>query len=487
MIDTGKAVDADLVVTESSGTESEMKDDSCKSKNDTDADDTDIRPIYDEEPMADLQLTAEFLGKSVLQSLRNQSVVRQLNAFKSEWPQIRDSIFAKPDHMIASSECRNSSKNMPRFSLNDMLHNHYLNEARKKTQKRDRNPKSSVIPSNRFQSTADDSKPKSRRNNQTPRSLPVSKSSYVTIMVVPKANHSKSSSSFLDSKHLACSTCHKCVFNANHDACITKLLKEVNSSAKIQSHKTKNSNKPVDQKCHTQKPGRQIFTRNRWISKGKLFNSCTGKDDYELTHGSNVDIPNTHEYKQTLDLSASTSLTGQQKQRISFSAGTSFNVKQENLRYNGENQVVSKTFAVTTVDASDKHQQQPNSTLSTSTLATSVIADGNFDMKHFKTLSLDESRSADFDLSSNQEEYLEGEVAKKMTETMVQYMSKTQADYGSGVVRPKIEEKENFELKGQFLKELRTNTFSCLDHEDENEHVEKVLKIVDLFHILILL
>ncbi|GKA91824.1 hypothetical protein Tco_0813749 [Tanacetum coccineum] len=70
-----------------------------------------------------------------------------------------------------------------------------------------------------------------------------------------------------------------------------------------------------------------------------------------------------------------------------------------------------------------------------------------------------------------------------MAETMEQYMSKTRADYGSGVVGPKIEDKDNFELKGQFLKELHTNTFSDSDHEDANEHIEKVLEIVDLFHI----
>nr|GEW56236.1 hypothetical protein [Tanacetum cinerariifolium] len=50
--------------------------------------------------------------------------------------------------------------------------------------------------------------------------------------------------------------------------------------------------------------------------------------------------------------------------------------------------------------------------------------------------------------------------------------------------RPKIEDKDSFEFKGQFLKELHDNTFSGLDHEDANEHIEKVLKIVDLFHIL---
>ncbi|GJZ25860.1 hypothetical protein Tco_0570113 [Tanacetum coccineum] len=70
-----------------------------------------------------------------------------------------------------------------------------------------------------------------------------------------------------------------------------------------------------------------------------------------------------------------------------------------------------------------------------------------------------------------------------MAETMEQYISKTRADYGSGVVRPKIEDKDNFELKGQFLKELHTNTFSGSDHKDANEHIERFLEIIDLFHI----
>ncbi|GJR52946.1 hypothetical protein Tco_1403467 [Tanacetum coccineum] len=70
-----------------------------------------------------------------------------------------------------------------------------------------------------------------------------------------------------------------------------------------------------------------------------------------------------------------------------------------------------------------------------------------------------------------------------MAETMEQYMSKTRTDYGSGVARTKIDNKDQFELKGQFLKELRENTFSSSDNEDENEHIEKVLEIVDLFHV----
>ncbi|GJR59930.1 hypothetical protein Tco_1502092 [Tanacetum coccineum] len=58
-IDMGKALDADLVVIESIRTDSTVQDDNSRSGNDTNADDADIRPIYDEEPMAEVQLTAE--------------------------------------------------------------------------------------------------------------------------------------------------------------------------------------------------------------------------------------------------------------------------------------------------------------------------------------------------------------------------------------------------------------------------------------------
>ncbi|GJV69157.1 reverse transcriptase domain-containing protein [Tanacetum coccineum] len=102
--------------------------------------------------------------------------------------------------------------------------------------------------------------------------------------------------------------------------------------------------------------------------------------------------------------------------------------------------------------------------------------------RHFKTLSLDELRSPDFNLLSDQE-YSEEEEAEAMAETIEQYMSKTRTNYGSRVAMPKIDNKYQFELKGQFIKELRENTFSGSDNEDANEHIEKVLEIVDLFHV----
>nr|GEV73536.1 ribonuclease H-like domain-containing protein [Tanacetum cinerariifolium] len=137
-IDTGKALDNDLVIIERSGTESELQGDNSRSWNDTDANDADIRPIYDEMPMVEVQLTAE-------------CYIFAIGKQHTEQPEI-------------------------------------INEGR-----------------------ADQWKPTGRFFK------------YVGL---------------------------------------------------------------------------------RWIPTGKLFNSCTSKDDGKPTHGLNVDIPNTHESKQTLDLSA---------------------------------------------------------------------------------------------------------------------------------------------------------------------------------------
>nr|GEX65276.1 hypothetical protein [Tanacetum cinerariifolium] len=99
------------------------------------------------------------LGKPVLQPPRNQSIVRQPNAFKSErpnflksWfasqvdvnnilskpvtphylPKVRESALGKPHHVNAPSSSRNSQKES--YGSNDMAQNYYLEEAKKKTQ-----------------------------------------------------------------------------------------------------------------------------------------------------------------------------------------------------------------------------------------------------------------------------------------------------------------------------------------------------------------
>ncbi|GJV60965.1 hypothetical protein Tco_1467065 [Tanacetum coccineum] len=268
---------------------------------------------------------SSILGKPVLQPLRNQSVVRQPTAFRSEQPK-----FSKP---------RNSSNES--YGLNDMAHKYYLEVAKKKTQDKNMNLKPSVMHTTRLQNTANGSKPKSRSNNQTSKSLPVPKINHGMLNGVTLVDHSKNSSSFSDSKHFVCLTCQKCVFNANHDDCITKFLKEVNSRAKVQSPKSRNNIKPAKRIPNVNKPERRIskgyrfspnksfdvhkepntprsclrwkptgrifkFVGLRWIPTGKMFTDGTTKVDSEPPNGLNDDITNPYECDQTLNVNACT-------------------------------------------------------------------------------------------------------------------------------------------------------------------------------------
>ncbi|GJT67250.1 hypothetical protein Tco_1018730 [Tanacetum coccineum] len=58
-VDTSKELDASSVIIKSNGTESQEQDTSNRSGNDAHVDDADIRPIYDEEPKAEVQMTAD--------------------------------------------------------------------------------------------------------------------------------------------------------------------------------------------------------------------------------------------------------------------------------------------------------------------------------------------------------------------------------------------------------------------------------------------
>nr|GEX87198.1 reverse transcriptase domain-containing protein [Tanacetum cinerariifolium] len=131
-----------------------------KSKTGNDArDDADVKPIYDEEPMAEVQTTAEI------------------------------NVFAIGQKHIEQPEFNNEE------------------EAKKKTQERSRNSKPSLMPSARSKSTANGSKPKPRINNQNSRNWPAYKSSCVTTKTVPIVEHSRNSRNLSDSKRIVCLKC----------------------------------------------------------------------------------------------------------------------------------------------------------------------------------------------------------------------------------------------------------------------------------------
>ncbi|GJV82194.1 hypothetical protein Tco_1518064 [Tanacetum coccineum] len=63
------------------------------------------------------------------------------------------------------------------------------------------------------------------------------------------------------------------------------------------------------------------------------------------------------------------------------------------------------------------------------------------------------------------------------TFTMEQYLALDHGDIRRGVRRPEIERNVDFEIKCQFLRELRDNTFSGNKNEDAHEHVGRILEI----------
>ncbi|GJX43320.1 hypothetical protein Tco_0259996 [Tanacetum coccineum] len=160
------------------------------------------------------------------------------------------------------------------------------------------------------------------------------------------SKNNESSNSRTSNVNAVCAECGKCVFNSNHDACVSRYLNDVNARTKkpnvvpisaskpkrkmnksvatphkktvasdttIQKPKSyfkelyENTNKAwkwwIAKKCPSGykwtrttppkpslkwKPTGRIFSnvRQKWIPTGKLLNSCTGKVDSEPTHGS---------------------------------------------------------------------------------------------------------------------------------------------------------------------------------------------------------
>ncbi|GJU01419.1 hypothetical protein Tco_1111757 [Tanacetum coccineum] len=200
------------------------------------------------------------LGKPPLQAIINQPVVRQPSGYKSErsqfpkhqsaskvdvsdsltkpvtphsWPQVRKSSFTKPYDVNAPSPSRNRPKHVsfqsPRESVgsNDMIHNYYLDEAKNKAQL--------------HKYKALNTKPRTPRNQKP----------------------------FLKSKDLACPTCKKCIYSANHDECILTYRSKVNSRASAQkkdahSHKTTKRFMLVEKKSDSKKHDRQILIRQKF-------------------------------------------------------------------------------------------------------------------------------------------------------------------------------------------------------------------------------
>ncbi|GJY86744.1 retrovirus-related pol polyprotein from transposon TNT 1-94 [Tanacetum coccineum] len=241
-------------------------------------------------------------------------------------PQIRKQA-VRNTNVIAPGPSRNCPKHVshqsPREKVgsNDMVHNYYLEKAKKSAQlQKDKevNGKPSMIDPARLPNTANGCKPK-------PRNWQASMSSRVSNKDVHLGEHRKQKP-FLKFNDLQCPTCKKCLYSANHDECVLEYLSRLNHRASAQnkdakSHKITKRYMPIEKLSASKKPERQIPTghrfsnkktttektmnprsclrwkpmgrifsnvRLRWVTIGKLFNSCTSKVESEPTHGSNI-------------------------------------------------------------------------------------------------------------------------------------------------------------------------------------------------------
>ncbi|GJT93107.1 retrovirus-related pol polyprotein from transposon TNT 1-94 [Tanacetum coccineum] len=286
-------------------------------------------------------------GKSVETQFDKPSVVRKLNAQRIPKP----SVLGKPTPFSNSPEIRSfqTKQSVNKTNESDGV-NHSTSVSRpplKSYQVKDK-----VVPNN---SQVKFTKKEVEDHHR------ISSISKKTKSVTA---YNDSSNSRTSNVNAVCAECGKCVFNSNHDACVSKYLNDVNARTKkpkvvpisaskpkrktnksvatphkktvasdttIQKPKSyfkelyENTNKAwkwwIEKKCPSEykwtqttpsrpslkwKPTGRIFSnvRLRWIPIGKLLNSCTGKVESEPTHGSNVDIPHIHACKQTLGLSA---------------------------------------------------------------------------------------------------------------------------------------------------------------------------------------
>nr|GEY81510.1 hypothetical protein [Tanacetum cinerariifolium] len=238
------------------------------------------------EKMKDKSVDTKFekppiLGKLPLQPIRNQPVPYDVNAPVPFRKSPKNVSFQTPRESVGSD---------------DMVHNYYLKEAKKKAQLHNDkalNTKPSVQQSARLPNTANELNSRASAQKKDAQSL----KTIMKYMPVEKKFDSK-----------------------KHD-------RQIPIGQKLSPNKSSNvyqkTTPPIS--CHRWKPTGRIFKTVglRWVPTGNIFNSSTTKVDNEPLNCSNEDITNHNEYEQTLDVSTGT---------LNLSACTSFNPKKEGLR-----------------------------------------------------------------------------------------------------------------------------------------------------------
>nr|GEW60931.1 hypothetical protein [Tanacetum cinerariifolium] len=380
----------------------DRRDTSSRSGNDTDNDDAKIRPIYDEEPVAKVQLTDECNIFATRQQHTEQPEIINEGKVDQYTEECQSVAQFQKDFSRMEAHCIALELKYQNHALKSRQHGQIYNEASNKAKMKKEIDAFETINIELKHSVAillKENKTLKKHYKDLYDSIKIMRSKAIEQTTSLLANNAdlkaqiqekvfaiaalknelrKLKGNSVDIKFAKTSVLGKLVLQPLRNQSVVRQPNafkskrpkiqnhEVNSRAKVKSHKTRNNNKLVDQKSHIQKPNRRIFTGHifssnkscvvyektsprsclrwkptgriiktiglRWIPTGKLLDSCTGKIDSEPSHGSKVDISKIYKCKQTLDLNASTSINVQKKQSIDLSAGTSYNVKKENIR-----------------------------------------------------------------------------------------------------------------------------------------------------------
>nr|GEU70744.1 hypothetical protein [Tanacetum cinerariifolium] len=253
-VDTSKSLDASLVDTKSSVTKSVEQDTSSISGNDAHADDADIRPIYDEEPIDEVHTTAENNIFATGQQYTEQSEFNNEGEVASD--DLRDALFVGNKMHKAFPLLVESSHWQYKFPL----------------------PVEGV--------------PTARRME-----IPLPRVCTAMMKKLPVNSCAKVPSNKTTNKNKP----------VEQISVAKKLERQISKGHRFSIKKTSvvHEKTMTPRSCLRWKPTGKIFKTIglRWFPTGKIFNFSTTKVDSEPPNGSNVDITNQYECEQTLDIS----------------------------------------------------------------------------------------------------------------------------------------------------------------------------------------
>ncbi|GKD64450.1 hypothetical protein Tco_1306558 [Tanacetum coccineum] len=328
--DTSKALDASLVNTKSSRIGLEKQDTSSRSGNDTHVDDADIKPIYDEEPMAENAEQCHDTRPLPAKLTDHQTIELSNQSLEFENIYVIETINIELEHKVAKL-----------LKENETLKKHYkeLSDSIKTTRAKTIEHTTSLIAQNvefkaqlqekgfaiaalkneliKLQGNSVDTKFAKSSILRKPFLQSVRNQSVVRQPTAFKSKRPRISKPRFASQ-----------VNVNNDLPkpITThyLPKERESAVRKLRKDTRTRWKPT---------GRILKTVGlKWVPTGMIFTSSTTTVDNEPPHSSNTDITNLHECIQILDSSAGTSINVQEERNLYLSAGTPFNLKKETIK-----------------------------------------------------------------------------------------------------------------------------------------------------------